>query len=905
MDLHRHDEFSTFDGFGSAMDNAEYAKELGYDFLGITNHGNTNGLIQHYKACKEFEIKPVLGVEAYFLPVYKPQDRGDHLCVFAKNKEGYANMNRLIYAGDKQKYYNPIITFKDLNKYKDGLIVSSACVAGTLAKSIIADNIERAEKFVANMKKIFGDDFYIEIQPYKVDDKGTQEKVNVESMRIAKKFGVKCILTSDSHRARKDDFKTYLKMHEVAGHDLKWIEDTYKQRYMPTEEEFIKRFEKMHQIDFGMRTRKIANEMIQNIKEIGEKVDGDILDQLPLQLPKFDENISSEKLIEKKVKQGLLTKKKQHDKTYIRRCKEELKVINHHGLADYFLMVADYVNYAKDNGIAVGPGRGSGCNSEVNFVLGITDVDSILFNLDFRRFLRMDKLKYPDIDVDFETDRRDEVIEYLLNKYKGHSAKICSYGRYKVDNLLNDLAKVCGLPTDKTVDEEEKKINKKVIAEIKTLCKRYIDDEGTLDKSGLLSDPDAIGYNEEYDNIILHFTKLYMKVRYIGTHAAGVAITGGDLLEYTTLRTDANGNTYIAYDLNDIEKVNVIKFDILGLRTMSCIKECEQLSGVGTEKVYDWIKDEKLLQAFKDGKTDGVFQFEKKAAKEILNEINCDCFEDVIAANSMNRPVPLKMGVPEQYAKNKIDIDDAREKEWYKYTKDTYGTVIYQEHLINICIELAKMQWASVDKLMKIIKKPINEKTRPVADELKKEFVSGITKNTNMDSEEAGELFESFLAYLFNKGHATGYSMISVEEMFYKVYYPNAFWYVKIKYAGNPADYDKYCEKAVADGAVIFLPHVNYSGVKTRIRKVDGEMVIQQGLTDIKGIGESAAEYIVQERKKGIFKSYDDFYDRCAGSKVNKKVVELLKEHGASEFNKKRYITRVKKYNSALYARGM
>lgn len=911
LDLHRHDEYSTFDGFGKATELAKLAKELGHTALGISNHGNTNGLVQHYLACKDVGIKPVLGVEGYFLPTYKEQNRGYHLCLFAKNHKGYRNINIIQYEGEKQKYYNPIWTFELLEKYHEGVICTSACIAGYLAQCLKDDKIKLAEKFVKKMVSIFGDDFYIEIQPYKISEKGLQESVNVKAIKLAKKMNVKCIMTSDSHRGAKDDFDTYLKMHEIAGHDLEHIEDTYKERYMPTEEEFISRFVKMHKNDFGNETRKIALKMISNLDEIEEKVDDDIFKDLEELLPKFSSD--SDALIKKKIKEGLESKgkwTKKHPETglnYIQRVKDEYHVINTLGFHDYFLIVADYVNWAKSNGINVGPGRGSCCNCLIAYALGITEVDSLLFGLDFRRFLREDKKKLPDIDMDFETSRRHEVIEYVINKYKGKTARIASYGLYKVDNLINDLAKVCGLPTDKEVDEEEVKQNKAEIAKIKSLCNRYIDENANLDKAGLLSDSETIMYNKQYDNILKHFSKLYFKMRFIGTHAAGVAVTGGDILDYTSLRIDKNGDIYTNYDLNDMENIHVIKFDMLGLGTMEEIGELRESTGIRV--VYDEVaKDKKVIEQFGLGNTNGIFQFDKKAARDILVNIGTDCFDDIVAANAMNRPGPLSLKMPQAYAKNKKDIEESRKSLYYKYTKESYGTVIYQEQIQQICVYIGGMTWGDADKVMKMIGGQ-SQSADAVAEfeknkkELHDKFVSGAMKN-GLTKKQAEEMFEVMLVYSFNKGHACGYSLVSVEEMFYKVYYPIQFWFGKIKYAPNEDMYDKYCSYASKDGCVIFLPHINYSDVKTKIRKVDGEYCLQRGISEIKGVGEKAAVEIVAERKRhGIFTSYDNFYDRCKSRVVNLRVLKIIKEQGAGEFNKKTYISRVTKYNSALLSR--
>ena len=903
MDLHRHDEYSSFDGFGKAGELAKLAKELGHTALGISNHGNTNGLVQHYLACKENGIKPVLGCEGYFLPQYKEQHRGYHLCLFAKNAEGYHNLNALQYEGEKQKYYNPIWTFKLLEEYHKGLICTSACVASYSSQCIKDNKNKLAIKYYKKMVEIFGDDFYIEIQPYKITDKGLQEKINVANIKIAKQLGIKCILTSDSHRGAKDDFETYLKMHEIAGHDLDDIEATYKERYMPSDIEMGKRFVKMHEADFG-DAKGLAKGMLKNLKEIEDKVDEDIFKDFQELLPKYSKD--SESLLKQKIKDGL-TKKGKWDKKYQERVKQEFHVIKSLGFHDYFLIVSDYVNWAKSQGISVGPGRGSACNCLIAYALGITEVDSLLFGLDFRRFLREDKKKMPDIDIDFETSRRAEVIEYVVNKYKGHTARICSYGLYKVDNLINDLAKVCGLPTDKEVDDVEKERNKKEIVNIKKLCNQYIDEDGKLDKKGMLADRESAMYNREYDNIITHFSKLYYKMRFIGTHAAGVAVTGGDILDYTALRVGKDGNIYTNYDLNDMENIHVIKFDMLGLSTMEEIGELRK--STGKTIVYDDIvKDKKVIDYFNHGNTEGVFQFDKKAVRDILVKIDCNCFDDIVAANAMNRPGPLSLKMPEAYAENKINIEEAKQSLYYDYTKESYGTVIYQEQIQQICVNVGNMSWGDADKVMKMIGgQSQSEDAKAQFEKTKKEmhdkFCAGAKQN-GLTKQQAEEMFNTMLVYSFNKGHACGYSLISIEEMFYKVYYPTQFWFAKIKYAPNEDQYDKYCSYASKDGAVVFLPHINYSDVKMRIRKVEGEYCLQRGLAEIKGVGEKAAVEIVDERKKhGIFTSFDDFYDRCKSRVVNERVIRIIKEFGASEFNKKVFISRVTKYNSALLAR--
>ena len=891
IDIHRHDEYSTFDGFGNAVELASLAKELGYTALGLSNHGNTNGLVQHHFACKSAGIKPILGVEMYFQPAWNKEKPRHHLCLFVKNLEGYSNMNKLMLMGEKQKYYKPIITFKDLKKHNKGLICSSACIAGFISQCIVAGNIKMACKAAKQFKKIFGEDFYIEIQPYKISEKGLQEKVNIELIKIAKKLDIKCIFTSDSHYGAKEDWETYLKMHEI-GKTRYDVKATYGERYMPAPKDFGRRFIKMHKKDFR-NIKELTREMYSNMDELDEKIQDDILGKLELRLPQFAEGKDTFPYLLQQVKRGL-KKRKKWNKKYWARCKQELKIIKMHGFDDYFLIVQDYVNWAKEHGIAVGPGRGSVCNCEVAYALGITDVDSLSFNLDFRRFLREDKKKMPDIDLDFETARRQEVIEYILQRYKGHSAQICSYGNYMVDNLINDLAKVCSMD-----DEDE-------IKRLKVFVKEYCPNN-SLDYASMSRSADFMHYNRRYDNILVHFKKMFKKVRYIGTHAAGVAITGTNITDYAALKIDKKTGNYITvYNLADLENINVLKFDILGLSTMGQIGEIRKYTGETFQD--DWLNDTKVYKAFKEGDTDGVFQFESGTAKQILQDIQCDCFEDVIAASSMNRPGPLALRQPEQYAHNKFNREDAMDSTFWDYTKETYGTIVYQEQLQQICINIGGMSWADADRTMKCLKnvgvEAVKKQVEADKKELTKIFVQGAVKN-GFNKQEAKEMFANVLVYTFNKGHGAGYSLISYEEMYNKIYHPTVFWCTKLKYAKNYSDRYKYAINAVKSGNLLMLPHVNYNADYC-LREVDGETVIQEGTSSIKFVGTKAADIIEKERKKnGPFKSYDDFIARCKGRVVNKRSIEKLNEYGALEFNKQVYLDRVVKYNSTLYAKGM
>lgn len=898
FDAHRHDEFSFFDGSGKAIELAQLAKEKGYTALGLTNHGNTSGLIQHYDACKAVGIKPVLGVEAYFLPVYKENKRGFHLCLYAKNLEGYKNINAIQSEGEKQKYYNPIITFEILEKYSEGVICSTACVAGFLAQCIINNKHLQAKKFLKRMLKIFGDDLYIEIQPYKVSEKGLQERVNVEAIKLAEEFGIKCIFTSDSHRGRKEDLESYIAMHMLKNKNPEYvnhIRNTYSARYMPNKDEMQKRFLKMHENDLGIaKCKRIIAEVERNMDEFEEKVEGDIIDQLSsvYSLPKFDEEQNSYVLLKSKVKEGL-KEKGIYKKNYIKRALEELKVIKSNNFEDYFLIVQDYVKYAKNKGIVVGVGRGSGCNCLINYALGITEVDPIIFGLDYKRFIREDKKQLPDIDVDFETDRRNEVIEYMVNKYKGHAVQIASYGMYKVDNLVNDVVKL--------YDEMEKED----IKNIKKLVNDHKDSEKMVDIEKLKSNSLAKKYNAKYNGIIDNFCFLYNKVKYIGTHAAGVAVSKLPIYYYTAVRYDKKSNKYFSsYNLVDLERIGIIKYDMLGLNTLNSLKDYAEKSGVKPD-ILDMIKDKKILNKFACGNSDGVFQFDSHAAQSILKQINVDSFKDVVAANAMDRPGPLSLGIPEKYAMAKETWVEKENKPVYsKYINDTYGCILYQEQVNSIAVEYGGLNWNQADKLRKM-DDPGSFKARKLLeqyhDEFLNVFIRGMKKH-GVGRSEASELFGKFLNYTFNKGHAVGYTLISFYEMFYKVYYNTIFWQVKLKYCSDENEW-KFQNLAVKDGALILTPHVNGSAYYS-IANVDNEDCILMGISSIKGVGDKVAKSIEKEKKKnGNYKDIDDLCDRLPKRIITSRVKEALKENGACIFDKKRYFDHVMRYNIELASR--
>ena len=397
---------------------------------------------------------------------------------------------------------------------------------------------------------------------------------------------------------------------------------------------------------------------------------------------------------------------------------------------------------------------------------------------------------------------------------------------------------------------------------------------------------------------------MYKKVKYIGTHAAGVAIVGTNIFDYTSV--EKHGDKFSsAYDLNNLEKVNAIKFDMLGLRTMSLVKELQDLTGeVFTE---EWLDDDEVYRRFREGDTEGVFQFERKAAADILAAIKADSIEDICAANALNRPGPLGLKMPEKFAYNKFHQDEIKKPVYWEQTKETYGTVVYQEQITAICREIGGLSWPDSDKVLKFMKgtqmteRSIREKERE-EDRIRKLFIEGAEKN-GISASDARDTFEKIVTYSFNKGHAMGYSLIAFEMMWYKVHYPMYFWYVSLKYAPHDTEEFKYKKKAIQEGILILTPHIN-GPARYGLRKLQGEECIQEGMTTIKGVGEKAALAIEEERKKnGNFKDIDDLVDRMPKRVVNSRVVKALKEAGACCFNKKQYYSNVVKYNTSIISR--
>lgn len=870
VNLHRHGHHSQFDGYGKAIDAARHAKEMGQNALGLTDHGTMSGCIEHYKACNEVGIKPIIGVEAYFMPEFEKDNESYHLCLFAMSVKGYQNICKMMTrANESNYYYKAYITFDLLEAFNEDVICTSACIAGYPAKLISNGKVKTARKVMRKFKSIFSDRYYVEIMPYHVDGLD-QEGVNEKLIELADELDIECIVTCDSHYTSSQEYDTYMIMHKIAGH--KDIAD-YSERYMPNAAEVQKRMYDMH------GKTKANRRMVTNTQRLADRCD--VVFDFKESVPKFDWGMPSRKKLFSLVKQGL-KETNRWEKKYIERAKYELKVIcDDLGFEDYFLLCYDIIKFANDNNIAVGPGRGSVCGSLVANAIGITKVDPLVMGTDFERFLRPDKKKLPDIDMDFGQADRGKVLEYIMERHHGRAAQITTFGYYRTKNLVNDLIKAM-------------EVSKEDGEAIKSLLEKEVPDErgSAVDFNALMRNRKLFNFNKKYDGIIKHFCRLNGQVRFIGKHAAGVAITVGPIDDRVALMK-RSGVMQTCLDLNDLGVINVLKMDILGLATASIMKEIEETSG----KKINWnkVKSEKVFKAFREGKTEAIFQFEKGTAKEILERIECDSIDDIMAANALNRPAPLQLGVLDQFVEAKLEHTENKKNIWYEYTKDAYGTIIFQEHVMRICRNIAHMEWQDVDKVMKSLKQSSDEDGDP----LKEKFVKGAMKYSKMKKEDASQLYDRITLYSFNKGHCAAYSLISYKMMECKLRTPLDFWCATLKFESEERKREAYKCCAVRDGCVIMLPHVN-GAANYEIRDFKGDNVIYEGLSAIKGIGPKAAEEIVANAP---YIDKPDFEERVSKRVVNKKVMALLEENGALEFREKFYVNRVVAYNRQLYAK--
>lgn len=861
--LHRHDHFSVFDGFGTAKQAARYAADLGQKALALTNHGNVSGLVEHYHACKEVGIHPVLGCEIYFQPKFDPTPGAPryHLTILCKTTEGYHNLAKMLSVAARDHFYRaPIVDYRLLAQYSRGLVCLSGCMLGYIPRLILDKKLAQAEVERDHFLELFGDDFYLEHQPINIK---AQRKINQGLIMLGE---AESVVTTDAHFVRPDDYDSYLMMYRLGEREPA---TDYSQRYLMGEEEIRSEYQAMHG----------ENPYLDRTEEIALSCDVDLT--FKEMVPKVDWSKSSKKTLRNRAQEGLERIGKSGSKRYQAQLQRELDVVFSKGFEDYFLILYDLISFADKNGIARGFGRGSVCGSLLAYCIGLTKVDPFILGTHFERFLRPDKNVLPDVDLDFDSARRQEVIDYLLQKYEGRSLPITTFGYYRAKNLCNDLGKVLEVSAE----------DLRVFKELMTIFTAG-DQEGAYSdisyESAIEQSRDLRRLDKRYKGLVRYFFGLYGQIRFMGRHAAGIAITAEDIEKYVPA-IRIRGQIQTSYDMDSLARAGIVKIDVLGLATVSVMSAISRK--VGVEFDYSILDDEEVYARFAAGDTDGIFQFEGFGAKKVLQDVNPTNIQDVIACNALNRPGPIQLGVLDQFVAGKNgDMDNTP---WQSYTQETYGTIVYQEQVMRICREIGKMEWPDTDKVMKTV----NAKALDPA--LQKKFVEGATQN-GFTKGQARELYRRMTLYLFNKNHGAAYTLMAVYQMWLRINYPVHFWATMLRFEKLERKRRDYMYSAVKDGAVILLPHVNASALD-RVEKLDGEEVIRLGIGALKTIGVKTGLAIQAERKaNGKFEDEDDFIARVPKRNVNKARIKVLEENGALEFDQAKFMRRVVAFNSAL-----
>lgn len=878
--LHLHTEYSLLDGAIRIEDLVKRAKELKIPALAITDHSNIFGSFDFFSLAKKHGVKPILGCEMYIAPESmdkrgvtgngeKTDENYYHLVLIVKNDVGYKNLCKLLTSANFEGfYYKPRIDKAILRKYSEGLIGLSACLKGEIASWILKNDISKAEQIARVYKDIFGDDnFYLEVQENGLPE---QKIVNNGLMEISKKCNIPLVATNDCHYLNKEDY---------TFHDILLCIQTKKTLYekdrlkMATNEFYLKSPDEMKE-----RFAHIP-ESIENTIKIAESCYFDFITDgfhFPdLGIPKEEvERVflkevydGFEKFIDKLVRdcKGRFTRK-----DYEERLEFELSVIKKMGFQGYFLIVSDFIKFARNNGIPVGPGRGSAAGSLVAYCLGITKIDPLKYDLLFERFLNVDRATMPDVDVDFCKDRRGEVIEYIISKYGNDKvAQIITFGAMKARAVIKDVARVLEIPY-----AEADKITK------------LIPGNATI-KEALELEPQLLKMYKESPSIkeLIDYALALEKLpRQTGIHAAGLVISDKPIVEYMPLHRGENGEKLTQFPMKIIEKMGLIKFDLLGLQTLTmledAVKNIKRTHGVEIDLDNLPLDDPKVYELLSSGDTTGVFQLESSGMKQLLRKLKPSTFEDIIAANALYRPGPLGSGMDKEFIARKhghvkveYEIPELEE-----ILKDTYGVIVYQEQVMLISTKIADFTKSEADTLRKAMSKKLAEEL----DKLENDFVERAVKK-GYEKSKVQKLFDQikkFGEYGFNKSHSAAYALISYQTAYIKAHYPLEFIAALLTSEITEADkIVKHINECREKGIEILPPDIHESEETFTVTK-DGK--IRFGLGAIKNVGMAAIEVIKEEKNKnGRFKNFIDFIERVGGSKVNKKVIESLIKSGA------------------------
>ena len=883
--LHVHSEYSLLDGMSRIKDLPVRAKELGMKAIALTDHGVMYGAVDFYKECKKNDIKPIIGCEVYVAPHSRfdkeaGRDNGyNHLILLAKNKTGYQNLSKLVSLSFVEGfYYKPRIDLEILEQYSEGLICLSACLAGSLSQAIIQDNMEKAEEIALWHKRVFKDDYYIEIQHNGLRQ---QIMVNQKLIQLARKLDIPLAATNDAHYLKKED--SYF--HEVllCIQTGKRMSDEDRMRF-ETEEFYIKSPEEM--ADYFSE----FPDAIENTVKIAEKCNYDFEFGVT-KLPNYDvpeEYATHLDYFKDLCYKGIKNRYGENpSEEVMSRLEYEISVIEKMGYVDYFLIVWDYINYAKSVGIPVGPGRGSGAGSIAAYAIGITDIDPLKYGLLFERFLNPERVSMPDFDVDFCYERRGEVIEYVERKYgKDHVSQIITFGTMAARMVIRDVGRVLDYPYSET-----DKLAKMIPMEVHITIPKALEQNREF--------KELYESNPSVKQLIDIAIKLEGLPRQASTHACGIVITKDPVDTYVPLYVN-DGNISTQYTMNLLEELGLLKMDFLGLRTLTVISDTEKLvkQNRGIDVKYDKdMNDPKVYKLWANGESVGIFQFESQGMTNFMKELKPDCLEDIIAGVSLYRPGPMDQ-IP-RYIKGKQNPghNEYTHPALEPILNVTYGCMVYQEQVMQIVRELAGYSLGRAD----LVRRAMGKKKLDVMAKEREYFINGqVDENGNVlvpgcvrngiDKESANKIFDEmaeFAKYAFNKSHAAAYSVVSYRTAYLKTYYPEEFMAATLNsFLGNLDKVPIYIYECKRLNIGILKPDINKSFTKFTVQ----DKKIRFGLGSIKNVGISAIETVISEREKnGEFKSFTDFCERIQSGTVNRKCIECLIKAGCfDEMNQTR-----------------
>ncbi len=877
--LHLHTQFSLLDGAIKVTDLVAHAKRLGMKAVAMTDHGNMFGAVTFYRQCKEAGIKAILGCEVYVAE----KDRFDksarqsyHLVLLARNEVGYRNLVYLVSMGYMEGfYYNPRVDKKLLAERSEGLIALTACLGGEIPRAILDNNREKAHKLAQEYRDIFEPGmFFLEIQDNGMPE---QEKVNQALVELGRELEIPLVATNDCHYLTREDAENHeILMCVQTGKSLsdesRMHHDT-DQFYFKSPEEMIRAF--AHLPEAIANTERIA-EMCNVTLQFDE-----------IFLPQYETPNGEplEQYLREVAQAGLDKRLQQKDErgesydreSYEKRLEHELGVIVGMDFPGYFLIVWDFIAHARHIGVPVGPGRGSGAGSLVAYALEITDIDPLAYNLLFERFLNPERVNMPDFDIDFCMNRRKEVIRYVTEKYgESHVGQIVTFGSLKARGTVRDVARVLDVS----------------LADADILAKLVPDDpKMTLDKA-LAVEPRLkalYGAEPKMRKVIDVARALEGLNRHTGMHAAGIVIGDKPIWEYVPVLRGSNGEIVTQFSMNEVEKAGLVKFDFLGLKTLTVLDHAEKL--VRSEYDPDFtigkipLDDPKVFELISAGDTVGVFQLESSGFQNLLKQLKPDCFEDIIAAVALYRPGPLQGGMVDDFVNRKHGkIEVIYPHPLLKEVlRETYGVIVYQEQVMQIANILAGFSLGEAD----VLRRAMGKKKVKEMDQLRARFDDG-AKKQGIDPRKALEIFdlmEKFAEYGFNKSHSAAYALIAFQTAYLKAHYPLAFMAaILTSEKENTSKVVKYIAALRSKGVKVKPPDVNLSQEDFTVEKD----VIRFGLGAVKGIGSTAVQAVIEARADGPFESLTDFSERVDSRRVNRKVIESLVKCGAFDFTKAR-----------------